>query len=444
MREGPDNNTHYPNLPVTMKIFAKSQPVELLAKTWNSGLRMIGKRLLLFLMIVLTYQYLPVHFYHFPEATIFHGDSLYNPYASMEGEWLQCNFHTHAYAWGGLTNGHQDGKTIIQKYQQLGYDVIAISDYYKINEDMAEHAPVYIPAYEHGSDLNKTHRLVLGTEEVDYYDILYSFNSHFKQFLIDHVNRRQPDVIAINHPGLKKGHDTEYLKKLTGYELLEILNRHRTYTPHWDSVLSLGKPVWLIGNDDLHDLNKDIPGFAWTMVHSAKKANSVTNALAVGNAYGVALKKEMERTVQKRYAAQNENKLLSVTTNGMTTKWHLEKPALAIRLIGQNGQLKAVARNTDVFEYTFGEDDTYIRAEVENTHTRMYFNPVVRAHKQFNSRNIQTAQINHPGTFIYRLSILLIEVTLIWWIWGIWITNLSTKLFPREVNRQWSIPGKAV
>jgi hypothetical protein len=278
---------------------------------------------------------------------------------------------------------------------------------------------------------------------VDYYDILYSFNSHFKQFLIDHVNRRQPDVIAINHPGLKKGHDTEYLKKLTGYELLEILNRHRTYTPHWDSVLSLGKPVWLIGNDDLHDLNKDIPGFAWTMVHSAKKANSVTNALAVGNAYGVALKKEMERTVQKRYAAQNENKLLSVTTNGMTTKWHLEKPALAIRLIGQNGQLKAVARNTDVFEYTFGEDDTYIRAEVENTHTRMYFNPVVRAHEKFIPHNIQTAQINHLGTFIYRLSILLIEVTLIWWIWGIWITNLSTKLFPREVNRQWSIPGKA-
>ncbi len=412
-------------------------------KVCLKGLGFVGKSTLLFFMILLTYQYLPVHLYHFPEPTVFKGDSLYNPYQNLSDKWLQSNFHTHAHAWGGLTNGHQDGKTIIEAYKELGYDVITISDYFKINEDMATHAPVYIPAYEHGTDLKKTHRLVLGCEEVDYYDIVYSENRHFKQFLIDHVNRKQPDVVAINHPGLRKGHDIEYLKNLTGYELLEVINRHRLYTIHWDSVLSTGKPVWLIGNDDLHDLDKDIPGFTWTMVHANKTPKEITRALGLGQAYGVTLKKEMPKTLQKQQAALLENELISVRTNGMHVSWQLEKPACHIRLIGQNGQMKAETFGSDHIDYSFDEKDTYIRAEIENEFSRMYLNPVVRAGKNFIPRNIMAAQINHPRTFIYRLSIILIDVTLIWWVWGIWIQNLLLRLLPRPVARQWGILGRA-
>ena len=412
-------------------------------KKWRA-LGLTGKGFLLFFIILLTYQYLPVHFFKFPEPTVFAGDSLYNPYAEMNEKWLQGNFHTHAYAWGGITNGHQDGRTIIEKYKSLGYNVITISDYFKINEDMAEHAPVYIPAYEHGTDIKKTHRLVMGSEKVDYYDIIYSANGHFKQFLIDHVNRTQPDLVAINHPGLRKGHDTRYLKNLTGYQVLEVLNRHRLYTDHWDTVLSTGKPVWILSNDDLHDLRKDIPGFSWTMINAETTPGEVMSALAAGKAYGVTLKKEMEITEQKKHAADNENSLVSVSTQETSVTWKLEKPAESIRLIGQNGELKKEVENTDIVEYTFTDQDTYIRAEVDDAHTRMYFNPVVRANQQFIPQNIMRAQIDHPKTLAYRLAIILVDATMIWLIWGKWLHTILLRLLPLPLSRKLELPGKVL
>jgi hypothetical protein len=80
--------------------------------------------------------YLPCYIYKFPSPKKFSGEFLYNPYKESCAVWQKTNFHAHAVAWHGITNGKQTAQTILDLYKQKGYDYSCISNYENVaNED---------------------------------------------------------------------------------------------------------------------------------------------------------------------------------------------------------------------------------------------------------------------------------------------------------------------
>ncbi|MDD8019323.1 MAG: hypothetical protein PHP42_13205, partial [Bacteroidota bacterium] len=198
----------------------------------------------------LTYQQLQTDIYDFPNPKPFSGDSIYNPYAHVQGTWYKANFHAHTKAYSGLTYGTKSARYVIGKYKALDYDIINISDYFSMKNNSSD-SDLFLDMYEHGLNIFKTHRLVIGAPSVDYFDFSFNFTLSNKQYVL-HRLENECRLLAIAHPEFEDGHTRNDVKYLSGYQCMEVLNHLRTSTAHWDSALSAGKPVWLIAGDDSH------------------------------------------------------------------------------------------------------------------------------------------------------------------------------------------------
>ncbi len=346
-------------------------------------------------------QYIQSQRYTFTPPQPFKGDSLYNPYRSTDTVWQKCNFHAHARAWGGITDGkHNTTQALIEKYKSMGYSVICVSDYHSINPQQELNHPAFIPVYEHGYNLFKAHRLALGSQEISFYDITLFPNTSDKQYIINRIKQHSP-YIAIAHPKFGGGHTFKDLTLLSGYEVLEVLNHYRLSDKYWDTVLSAGKPVWIVGNDDNHNISKpDETGAKWTMIASnTSDGKTVLEHLVTGKAYGV-----------EGRGGVNDNHLKSLQVQVQTMYLQLEKPAKEISFIGQNGKVRAVVHQADTASYTFLPDDTYIRIVINNEHTKMYLNPVIRYDGVQAPQNTMTAQFDLLQTWLMRFRVLLTAI----------------------------------
>jgi hypothetical protein len=155
----------------------------------------------------------------------FSGKSFYNPYDSIhENDWVQCNFHAHTNAWKSFTNGTGTAADIYKIYDSLHYPVHCISDYQKINTDFIN-TPGYIPAYEHGYNVMKTHQLVLGSRKVAWLDYIFPQTLSNKQDILNHLAADPNNVVIINHPGVQYGYFVSDFKWLTNYNCMEVLSR---------------------------------------------------------------------------------------------------------------------------------------------------------------------------------------------------------------------------
>lgn len=367
--------------------------------------------LLLLLVILSCIQHFQSQRYVFAPPQAFSGSYLYNPYQGMDTVWRQCNFHAHAHAWGGLTDGKaQNGSALLAKYDSMGYDLACISDYHRINPEQDTAATIFVPVYEHGHNLFKAHRLAMGSSRVSYYDVSLLHSLHDRQYIINRVHTTSP-VVAVAHPKFGGGHTLSDFGYLSGYELMEVLNHYRLSDKYWDVALSAGKAVWIVGNDDCHDIRKaDETGTNWTMVAAnTPQGDTVLAHLRDGQAYGVVGKNGV-----------NENYVQSVTADSLTINIKLSKKAREIRLVGQHGLLRAAMTNNDHISYTFAPEDTYIRAEVKMRNSKMYLNPIVRYNGTDTPTNLPTAQFSWWQTWLMRLLVLnLLAFSLLayrqWW-----------------------------
>ena len=350
-------------------------------KTWKNRLRRIAAFIGFIIITACVIIYLPCEIYNFQPAQKFAGSQLYNPYRNLSGGWQKTNFHAHAIAWGGFTNGKQPPQVIIDSYLQKGYNYACISNYENIAREDEQLNSINV--YEHGYNISKTHHLVIMPQKVCYEDFpLFQFASS-KQFIIDKLSV-DAKAVALPHPDVRNGYTDEDLKKLSGYNLMEVLNHSCTSAGKWDIALSAGKPVWIIGNDDTHNVADHKQTFTnWTMINCAyHNKDSIIDNLVNGNAYAV-----------KGKNASNDNSLLSVEVNGLTISIQLQNKADSIKLIGQNGVLKKTFFNTDKAGYAFNDSDTYVRGIVYNNTSTMYLNPVIRYDGKAKPQNILTARV---------------------------------------------------
>ena len=354
--------------------------------------------ILLFILIAIPLLIAPV--YRFPPPQRFAGDGLWNPYAHLAGTWQKANLHAHGVAWGGVTNGAQSDADVVRAYKQRGYAVAGVSNYASI---AAFRGVDTIPLYEHGYNIPKIHQLGIGARHVVWLDFPLWQTVDQKQFIIDRVGS-EAELVSINHPNT--GYVDDDMRKLTGYQLIEVVNGPFPVEDLWDAALSSGHVVWALANDDAHDVtNLKRTFIAWNMIDSpSASAPDIISALREGRTYGVSLvgsKPDASlKSVEVRDAA------VTVSSSGV--------PATYL-FVGQDGAIRGTANQVMEATYTFAATDTYIRTVIRTPNVVMYINPVLR----YDGTRLPapSATVDTTSTWLHRVIILIISAAIVFLLW---------------------------
>lgn len=371
--------------------------------------RFLLKLLLYFiigLVVMFAVEYILAPVYVFPEPKPFAGEKLFNPYEGIDSNyWRKGNFQIQSQAWGGVTDGRKNTNEAIDSlYKLLGYEVITISDYQKINS-FGEENDVYIPVYEHGYGIFKNHHVMIGAHKVIWNDYPLFQNLHHKQHMLN-VLRSTSDLVFIAHPKYAGGWEPDDLRWMTNYDGLEVLNGFRVSMAHWDAALSAGKNMRILASDDAHDItNINEVGNYTTIIYSpVLHGDSIVSAIKAGRAFGAYIYRVYgEPMNEKIEKALNLPKLSKVELDGDTLRVAVNRPAEQFRFIGQEGSLLDSTLNTTEATYIIRDSDTYVRTEIIwPNRTAYYLNPVVRyagddpwAH--------EFARVDHFRTWLLRI-----------------------------------------
>lgn len=362
--------------------------------------------LILFLLLAVAVQYITCPVYIFPEPSPFSGDTIFNPYRGINGNsWRKCNFQVQSYAWCGLTDGRKNRNEHIDSiYAMLDYDAVAISDYQKINTFGIE-KPQYVPVYEHGYGIFKNHQVLIGADKVLWRDYPLFQNLHNKQHILN-LLRNDNDLVYIAHPRLRSAYAPEDMKYLTAYDGIEVLNYFRVSREHWDSALSAGRPVTILGNDDAHDIfNPDEVGFRCTYIYSPHlTGEGLVKALKQGQAFGADLYRPTGESFETKTEKANAiPELVRVEMDGDTLTVEVSEKAMSFNFIGQGGESKGIVRDTHRASYVFTPGDTYIRAQIGfYSFAVFYLNPVFRFDGQ-DPWAMETARVDPYRTWLLRI-----------------------------------------
>lgn len=384
--------------------FVATKIFSMLIKVFKFLFKLIGW-LILILLVIFFFIYALAPVYNFEDYTPFSGEKIYNPYEGMDSTaWKKGNFQVQSRAWWGITAGRGNTNEAIQTiYKQLGYDIIVTSDYMKINT-FQEDQDSYIPTYEHGYGVLKTHQICFGSERVCWLDYpLFQSLSH-KQHILN-LLRDDNKLVALAHPQLRGAYTLEEMHYLTNYDLIEVLNELQFSVGHWDAALSSGHTAFIIANDDAHDIfDPSEVGRVITFINTQSlHGDSVLHALKTGNAYGVDIvTRHGDDFVQKAKDHREIPFVTHVEVKADTLLVGVSESASLISFIGQNGVVKKTVPDTSAGYYKIQPGDSYIRTEVtfENG-TRFYLNPVIR----YNGRKLpKLAQptLSHGKTWVQR------------------------------------------
>lgn len=361
--------------------------------------------LALITLLLTTYYYAPV--FDFERGVPFEGAKFYNPYADLSSQQIRGNFHAHARAWGGVTNGKTPAKEVVQLYVDLGYDLPGISNYNML-EDPMPNAPIHLPMYEHGLNVGFVHQIVVNPSEATLLDYPFYQNRSHRQATFNRL-REDDNLIMVAHPSSRAGYSYEDLAYLSGYELMEIISVQAVGPDHWDATLSTGHPVWGIANDDCHDTTDYDIGLCWNIIYVSDTSRaSILNSLRQGKHFAV-----------KGWQAKDMNELeyIRVTDEGLYTI-KLVHPADSITLIADQGERVVIGTGVDSLSFQMEPQHTYLRAEVFesepwNDWTKMFFNPVIRSEDVSLSIPPPSYSVNWPLTILYWLFIFLCQALLV-------------------------------
>jgi hypothetical protein len=224
------------------------------------------------------------------------------------------------------------------------------------------------------------HQLVLGAAGVCYKDFLFPQTINNKQHILSCLSADTSALVILNHPLLRGGYNNSDITWLTGYTCMEVLNPSCISSAQWDAALSAGKPVFIVGNDDVHNIfDSSLAGRMCTMINTpAINKASILTALKTGNSYAMVVDK---KTVLEERRGRNVKlpalQKFSLDGNRLGIKFTM--PAKDITISGENGKPLLKVFNSDSVNYTIGNNEPYVRevATYENG-TQIYLNPVFR------------------------------------------------------------------
>lgn len=208
---------------------------------------------------------------------------IHNPYAAVDWERHQqykANFHTHT----TMSDGGGDPETVIDRYAELGYAVLALTDHDTISprrepDDPDRHRTTW-PWESFGRD-----PAALGMVAVEGNEIsrLHHIGSYFNDYgdaglpseeaAFEEIGRRG-GLAVLFHPGRYDKSVDWYAGMYRSYPHLiglEIYNQGDRYPDDrrtWDAILAeivAERPVWGFSNDDMHSLSRHL-GRNWNVL----------------------------------------------------------------------------------------------------------------------------------------------------------------------------------
>lgn len=334
--------------------------------------------------LLLLDQYVNCPQYSFSPPQAFSGKYIINPYKNANfKDASTANFHAHTKYWGGLTNGKGKSSDIIRRYDSLGHTFYAISQYHSIDK-FDQEKKNYVPVYEHGYNLKKTHQLVIGAKKVLWKDYIFPQNIHNKQYILEMLARDTNNLVVLNHPAVRSGYDVDDLKMLHHYDYIEVLNPAAQSFAHWDTALSAGKKVFIVGNDDNHNIfNDNSIGRFTTLIYGAKSdGKQLISMMKKGQSVAIWLPQNYDESLaskrRKIYDLRTYISSISMVDSFMHVK--LNKTVEEIRVIGQHGTLRFQQKNVSSLKVLFSKNERYLRVEFSLTDgTKFYFNPIYRS-----------------------------------------------------------------
>ena len=335
-----------------------------------------------FLVVLFLFQYIFNEKYKFSETQAFQGNFIFNPYATIDStQWKKANFHVHTHVWRGLSNGRANKSKLVDSlYRYLGYDIINISDYERINT-YEKINKWYIPEYEHGYLFPKNHQLILNAHAVLWADYFFPETRDNEQYIINKLKEDSMCLVAIAHPAYRSAYSPDEFKYISGYDCMEVYNNNKFSKAHFDSALSSGHVAYLIADDDAHDV-KDIYqiGRCCTLVNTEIDKDSILKALREGRAIGADIyMHNNENNYTKQGIIKQLPTVTSVIIRNDSLMVKLSATAKKFTFIGQNGTIKKMVLNTGEASYAIQKNDTYIRTEIICEDSTVYYlNPVFR------------------------------------------------------------------
>lgn len=372
-------------------------------------LRFIYRTILYFFIVIfgmLIMYYLSAPIYNFSGPVPFSGDKLYNPYQSSDSNnWRKYNFQVQSKAWLGITDGRKNTNQLIDSvYNILGYDHVATSDYQKINY-YGKEKPSFIPTYEHGYNIFKTHQVCIGAESVLWTDLLLWQTTSMKQWILD-LLKKDNRLVVIAHPLLRGGYTINDMTYLTNYDAIEVLNNMRVSTAHWDEALSSGQIAYIIGNDDAHDvLNSNDVGRRFTMINSKTlNQENILQSLEKGNAYGMDFVRiDDEPMDDKIQRSKDIPSLRYAKLYSDTLKVKVDRIATSIKFITSNGEIAKEVLNNNKAEAVIGSQMPYLRTHFSFADgSNLYLNPVIR-YSGDGPTTQKTAEVDSRATLLLRI-----------------------------------------
>ncbi|MBC8046467.1 MAG: hypothetical protein H7Y00_06705 [Fimbriimonadaceae bacterium] len=361
-------------------------------------------RIFLFFILFFTLPYYKTVIFNFPAEEKFNGPSWYNSYAILPDTIQKVNLHTHAKAWLGLTNGKNSTDSIIAAYTKMNYDLVAISNYQKIEPQHTDQLN-YISAYEHGYNIRKTHFNVFGTDKVKFFDYPYYLNTSQKQQVINML-QEESKFISINHPVLTNGFTTKDAQQLCNYHLMEVWNLFGKSEGHWDAALSSGHPVFLLANDDSHSLEKGSFRM-WNMIYaSSANADSIASALLQGKSYGVWNKAGINGSVPKmNFTMDIENDTLHFSS---AIKFD------SIYVIADNGKIILKRTDTNSISGFISSENSYARIKLFAENYQILFNPLMRYDgNDLFTQYKKTPEINWLQSVLFKMAVFIFHFAII-------------------------------
>ncbi len=383
----------------------------------------IGVYLLVtFFFCIIVDQYVFSPKYEFLLTEKFSGDKICNPYKSINpNHYTPANFHAHATLGFGLFNGKGSANEIWNRYSQMGYGFHSVSQYQHIDKSF-DTAKNYIPVYEHGYNLKKTHQLIINASHVTWKDYFLPQTLANKQTILSQIAEDTSALIVLNHPDLLNGYTNNDLKYLKNYDCIELLNPAANSFSQWDTALSNGNHVYAVGNDDLHDIhnNNQLSRFCNLIYAPTKDAKEAIASLKNGSNIVMWLPQVTGETIFEKIQKIKKSNLSLNNIEIMHDNMHVNfvHPVKSIDIFGQGGSLVYHGNNSLHVTVPFSSDSSYLRCVFETYDGIKYIlNPVYRYKHQLESRNFiaSTYLKKMPGNDIF--SLILISLWIVFSIW---------------------------
>ena len=222
------------------------------------------------------------------------------------GEWLKAALHTHS----TVSDGTVAPEPLAMAYQEAGFDVLAITDHWRLTKFDAPDGLLTLPSAELGFDVanplyptQSTEFLVYGIDHIP--DEPGGNKDNWYSNPIEHYEVRtfadlssgvrwadsMGAVVYVAHPYWNQMNLDE-LVDAEGFVGLEVFNGSSDLetargdsSVWWDALLARGRRTFGIATDDQHYPLFEL-GTAWTMIRAADRSQeAVLHALREGHTY---------------------------------------------------------------------------------------------------------------------------------------------------------------